>query len=298
MEICVAACQILSYPDPQRSADKVLHWLKKAAKRGVDVIAFPEACLCGYTCDPIYWAHATPQDFERAEARIIEAAKDLDIAVVLGSAHWGESTCGNAVPVFNSLLVIDKGGAVRGRYAKTHLAEDWSTPGKTLPIYSLAGVDSCFLVCHDIRYPELVRLPAIVGAQICYFCSCESGLLAEYKLSAYRAMPISRAAENTIYLVMANAPADPKNMDSPSQSHGNSKIIDPQGNVLDEAGYFEERLVAVTIDLEAATRAMARRAVNDETILRPWLLEGTRFVTKESSNSFQRSESRCQNLTS
>ena len=74
------------------------------------------------------------------------------------------------------------------------------------------------------------------GAKLCIFCSCESPLTLEHKLSAYRAMPISRAAENGIWLVMANTPADPSRMDADGQSHGNSKIIDPDGNVVREGG--------------------------------------------------------------
>jgi omega-amidase len=270
--LTVAACQALTYPQPQRSASAVIDWMERAAAQGIDVVAFPEACLCGYACDPAYWERAEPADFAAAEGRVLEAARRLDLAVILGTVHWegGER--------FNSLLVIDKGGVVHGRYAKTHLAESWSTPGRRLLVYAVAGVPSCFLVCHDIRYPELVRLPAIAGAQICYFCSCESGLLAEYKLSAYRCMPVARAAENDIYLVMANAPADPQHMDSPSQSHGNSKIIDPDGNVLDEAGLFEERLVVRTIDVDAARRRYARRAVEDDTLLRDWLRQGAGLV--------------------
>ena len=274
MQIRVGACQILNSPEPDKSASKVLAWMEKAASQDIEVVVFPEACLCGYSCTPEYWAAAEPADFLAAEGRVIEAAKDLGLAVVLGTVHWEDDL------LHNSLLIIDKGGLVRGRYAKTHLAERWSVPGKHLPIYEVAGVPSCFLVCHDIRYPELVRLPAIAGAQICYFCSCESGLTSEYKLSAYRAMPISRACENTIYLVMANTPADPDNMHGASQSHGNSKIIDPQGNVMDEAGYFEERLVIADLNLDEATRQMAERAVNDETVLRQWMRDGLGLVER------------------
>jgi omega-amidase len=268
----VAACQILTFPDPAQSADKVIEWMGRASQDGVDVVAFPEACLCGYASDPAYWERANPDDFAAAEARVTEAAQRLNLAVILGTVHWEEGL------LYNSLLVIDKEGQVRGRYAKTHLAESWPQPGKRLPVYSVAGVPSCFLVCHDIRYPELVRLPAIAGAQVCYFCSCESGLLAEYKLSAYRCMPIARATENDIYLVMANTPADPHDLASPSQSHGNSKIVDPDGNVMCEAGYFEERLVAATIEVDAAKRRFARRAAEDDTILRRWMLDGVQLV--------------------
>ena len=275
MKIRVAACQILTYPDPRKSATKVLHWMRQAKKDRVDVVAFPEACLFGYACQPGYWKKAQPQVFRAAEQRVMRAARKLRLAVVVGTAHWEEGR------VFNSLLVIDRTGAVRGRYSKIFLAEKWPTPGKRLPVWNVANVKSCFIICHDVRYPELVRLPAVAGAKICYFCSNESGLVQEYKLSAYRAMPIARATENGIFLVMANAPGDPKHLDSPSQSHGNSKIIHPNGNVLCEATHFEERLVAATIDLKAADRWVAKRAVKDSPLISPWVKAGLRLVQVE-----------------
>ena len=94
-------------------------------------------------------------------------------------------------------------------------------------------------------------------------------------------MPIARATENGIFLVMANAPGNPRDLHAPSQSHGNSKIVHPDGNVLCEAGYFEERLVVAELDLEAATGAVARRAGEDETVLRAWMREGVDLVERE-----------------
>jgi predicted amidohydrolase len=275
--IRIAACQILTYPELEKSTRKIIQWMKSASEDGVDVVVFPEACLCGYQYEDSYWKKANPKEFENAEMKVVAASKSLDIAVVLGTVHWEEEK------LFNSLLAIDKGGRVRGRYAKTHLAERWPglVPGKILPVYTLAGVKSCFVICHDIRYPELVRLPAVAGARICYFISNESPLTKEYKLSAYRAMPIARATENGIFCVMANAPANSENMSAPNQSHGNSKIIHPDGNVIEEAGFFEERLVSATINVDDATRGIARRAARDDTILRDWLNQGVGLVKVE-----------------
>jgi len=265
----VAACQILNYPDVAKSAEKVLGWIEAAAKDGVDVVSFPEVCLCGYA-DGDYWKTAKPEGFEQGERLVIEASQHFDIAVVLGTVHW------ESEKIYDDLLIIDKGGKVRGRYSKTHLAESWPAAGRILPVYDLAGVKSCFIICHDVRYPELVRLPAVAGAQICYFCSHESGLSEEYKLSAYRAMPIARATENSIFCIMANAPADPKTLRG---SHGNSKIIHPDGNILVEAGHFEERLITANIRVSDASRSIARRAADDDTILKDWLNDGAKLVS-------------------
>jgi predicted amidohydrolase len=175
-------------------------------------------------CDETYWRTADRQAF-------VAAAGRLHLGVVLGTVHW------EGDELFNSLLVVDVDGTVRGRYAKTHLAERWSQAGRSLP---------------------------------------------EYKLSAYRAMPIARATENSIFLVMANAPADADDLQSPSQSqsHGNSKIVHPDGNVLVEAGFFEERLVIADVDLADATGAMALRAVEDETVLRASMQQGLALVER------------------
>ncbi len=91
-------------------------------------------------------------------------------------------------------------------------------------------------------------------------------------------MHISRATENGIFLVMANAPADAKNITSSSQSHGNSKIVHPDGNVLAEARHFEERLVTATIETNDATRWIAKRSLNDKNLLSAWLRRGVRLV--------------------
>jgi len=269
----VAACQILNGPDLKSNTAKVLDWIETAAANDVDVVCFPEACLPGYGKEEEYYAKLCHDAVAAAEAEVVAASRRLDIAVVMGSVHW------EGQRLYNSVLAIDKGGIVRGRYSKVYLAEEWPNPGKTLPVFSLAGVESCFIICHDIRYPELVRLPAVAGAQICYFSSHESGLTEKHKLSAYRAMPIARATENTIFLVMANASASPTDL---SGSHGNSKIIHPDGNVMVEAGHFEERLVVADLRVEDAERTIAQKSVEQEkTMLTGWIKRGSKkFIAK------------------
>ncbi|MGH9665143.1 MAG: hypothetical protein ACRD9L_12025, partial [Bryobacteraceae bacterium] len=45
-ELHVGACQILTFPDTKKSAAKICSWMETAAKKQVDVVVFPEACLC------------------------------------------------------------------------------------------------------------------------------------------------------------------------------------------------------------------------------------------------------------
>ncbi len=275
-KIKVGACQMLTTEDVGKSADKVIEKLREAARQGVQILSFPEGTLFGYCCRANYWENAQLEWFQEAEARISAVCKENNIATIVGSAHKEDGRW------VNSLAIFDRDGTLKARYGKTFLAgEKWCINNRgPLPVVNLAGVDCSFIICHDVRYPELVRLPAAVGAQICFFCSCESGLTAEYKLSAYRAMPISRATENGIYLVMANTPADKEDIRRPGSSHGNSKIVHPDGNVLVEAGFFTEEIVTATLDLSKAGGGVARRTMREETILREWLQAGLRLVVR------------------
>jgi len=275
-KIKVGACQILTTENVYQNTKRLLEKISEAVKQEIEILSFPEGALFGYCCDADYWNNARLEWFEDAESYISTACRENNIAVVVGSAHKeGENW-------LNSLAIFDNDGVLKYRYGKTFLAgEKWCINNKgTLPIVNLAGVDCCFLICHDIRYPELVRLPSAMGAQICFFCSCESGLTSEYKLSAYRAMPISRATENGIYLVMANTPANREDINAPGSSHGNSKIVHPDGNVLAESGFFTEEIVSAGIDLSKADGWVAKRAVSEDTILHNWLRQGLKLVVK------------------
>ena len=275
-QIKVAACQLLTSKDVTVSTTKVLQQIEVCAEKNIQIAAFPEGCLFGYCCEKEYWEQISPQVFKEAEAKIAEAARRYKMAVIVGSAHHdGENW-------HNDLAIFDQQGTLKYRYGKTFLAgEKWCTNNRgKLPIVQLADVACCFIICHDVRYPELVKLPAAMGAQICFFCSCESGLLSEHKLSAYRAMPISRATENGIYLVMANTPGNPDNLRAAGSSHGNSKIVHPNGNVIKEAGFFGDEIVSVTIDLSQATGSQAKRTYDENTILREWFRKGCEFVIK------------------
>lgn len=269
----VAAVQMHAGDDIKKNAREIVDRLIACAGERVDVAAFHEGVLFGYCDHPDFWAGLDQTRIESAERQIVRACRDIGIAAVVGSTHLEGGRR------FNSLLVVDRDGAVRGRYGKIHLAgERWFEPSQHLPVYSLCGVPCCFLICHDIRYPELVRLPAAAGAQICFFCSCESSVTYEHKLSAYRAMPISRATENAIYVVMSNAPADPTDIDRAGSSHGESKIIHPDGNVMVEAGMFSDEIIIRRLDLHEASRNVAIRAVNDVTCLSGWMKDGVRLV--------------------
>ncbi len=255
-EIKVAAAQLLTdVGDLDVNKQKILQAIRDAKSAGCHVVLFHEGCLTGYPSRDDLPAMDF-EDVRKAEREIRDLAEQLGIAVLLGS------TGKEGDRYFNYVLVIDERGRVLGQYNKTWRAgEAHYCAGRGPVIFRIAGVEATVIICHDLRYPELARLAVTAGARIVFIANNESGITAEHKQLGYRSMQISRATENLVYSVMTNCPADPENVTRPNCSHGNSKIVDPLGNVIDEAGMFDERLVTAQLKIKQATASSARRTV-------------------------------------
>lgn len=255
--LVVAAAQINTGDDLAANLEAIETRLREAADRGCQAVLFHEGCLTGYPDDE----RVRGLDFawvEQAERTIQQLAGELGVATLFGSTSQRDGQ------VYNDVVIIDADGRRLGRYAKTWRAgEPWYAAGSGPVVFRICGVEATVIICHDLRYPELVRLAVAAGARIVFIANNESGLTAEHKLLGYRSMQISRATENLAYAVMANAPADADNLRRDNASHGNSMIVDAWGNVLDEAGSFEQRLVVARLDLRQATGEPALRTLGE-----------------------------------
>jgi predicted amidohydrolase len=205
----------------------------------VQVAVFPECALTGYDTGSAFAPSAT--DIEIAERQLQQICRDAKIAAVIGTVY---KVNGRA---YDAAVVFDSHGAMVERYGKVYLAgEEWATPGNHVAYFELEGVPSTVIICHDERYPELVRLPALKGARVIYYISSESGMREEHKLAPYRAQVMARAVENGMFVVQANSPANP----DLSGSHGQSRIIATDGNVLKEASFFGEDILVETLAIQ------------------------------------------------
>ena len=235
----VAAVQFRSSHNIDENLPRILEHLRKLAAQGVRVAIFPECALTGYDRDAV--TQVTPAQLASAEAALREACRRHNIAAIVGSAHKTPNR------IYNVALVINSKGELVERYAKVYLAgERWFTPGNHIAYFDLEGVPSTVMICHDERYPELVRLPAIEGARVAYYISHESGVEQESKLAPYRAQLMARAVENGVHIVAANAPANR----SGGGSHGQSRIVSPDGNIRHEASIFAEETLIETLEIK------------------------------------------------
>jgi predicted amidohydrolase len=261
----VAAVQMRSTRDLDANLKHTRDLLRQCAADGVQVAVFPKCSVTGYFDDLI--PKLTVEQLVAAEKKVAEACREFRIAAVVGMP-WrdGEN-------LFNSAVVIDETGRIVERYHKVQLAEKWPSWGDHLSVFRLRGVPCSVIICHDERYPELVRLPVLAGSRVVFYLSHESPLQQEAKLNPYRAQIQARAVENGVFIVHANAPA---NADA-TGSHGQSRLIAPDGNILKEAGMFTEETLAATLELKQATAANARRSLSHGPLAK-WYAEGVRTV--------------------
>ena len=252
--VTVAAVQFRSGFDLEQNRAAIVRTLEKLASEGVEGAVFPECALTGYKTTGDYTE--TAEAVAAAEESIRLACKRLKIAAVVGSIY---KTNGKT---FNTAIVIDARGELIERYGKVMLAgEKWATPGNHIAYFELAGIPSTVIICHDERYPELVRLPAIQGARLVYYISHESGMAHESKLAPYRAQLMARAVENGVAIVAANAPANVKDN---SGSHGQSRIVAADGNVLKEASIYGGEILVETLRVKPGRLERPLRELNGE----------------------------------
>jgi N-carbamoylputrescine amidase len=165
----------------------------------------------------------------------------------------------------NTAVVLDKDGAIAGKYRKMHIPDDpayyekfYFTPGDLgfHPIPTTIG-QLGVLVCWDQWYPEAARLMAMRGAEILIYPTAigwESLDTEEEKKRQYEAwQTIQRghAIANGLPLVAVNRTGhepDPSGRTHGIQFWGGSFVSGPQGELLAHLPTEEEATHVIDID--------------------------------------------------
>src|SRR5882757_11227545 len=134
VRVAIAQCAPI-YLDKHASLAKALDLIQQAAKRGAQIVAFGETWLPGYPAwldvcpGAALWENASAKDvFARLRSNSIvvpgeeanalrEAARDLNIAIVIGVNESVDSGPGNGT-LYNSLLTISEDGQLGNHHRK------------------------------------------------------------------------------------------------------------------------------------------------------------------------------------
>ena len=167
----------------------------------------------------------------------------------------------------NTAVVIEKDGAIAGKYRKMHIPDDpayyekfYFTPGDLgfEPIQTSLGKLGV-LVCWDQWYPEAARLMALKGAELLIYPTAigwESSDTDDEKVCQLNAWIISQrghAVANGLPVISVNRVGhepDPSMQTNGIQFWGNSFVVGPQGEFLAQAGNEQPENIVVEVDLE------------------------------------------------
>jgi predicted amidohydrolase len=250
--LAVAAVQMKFRSDIADNVDWICGTLAASARAGADVILFPECAVTGYARD---FATVSRSEVEAGLQAIREAAREARCHVLVGSPTW------DGRRRFNSLLVFDRRGREVFRYAKIHLTprdRRWFTPGNAPAFFRLDGVACTAIICHERRYPELVRLPVMLGARVVFHPNAGLDALGVSRRKHGGRDGIAvRAFENQVFYVFANS-VGPQG--GRLWSAGDSKIVAPDSRVLALANNRDETVIRAELDLTEAGRKYAREA--------------------------------------
>lgn len=259
-QLTVAAAQMKFRTGIAENVSRITQIIRSSARAGAEVIAFPECAVTGYNCD---FGKISRAEVAAALQTIADEARASRVFVLAGSPTFAGRKR------FNSLVVFDPRGRRTFCYSKIHLtARDRSffSPGNALAFFRVAGVPCTAIICHERRYPELVRLPVMLGAQIVFHPNAGLDSLPVSRAKRHGRDGIAaRAFENEVFYVFANSVGPQGNG---RWSAGDSKIVAPDSRVLALANNRDETVIQAKLDLSLAGRQYARDALRQPAFLR------------------------------
>jgi predicted amidohydrolase len=258
--LAIAVAQMKFRAAVSENVSWIIEIIHSSAKAGADAILFPECAVTGYNRD---FARLSRSEIGGALRTIASEARAAQRYVLVGSPTF------KGRKRFNSLVVFDPRGRKVFCYSKNHLtARDrrFFTSGNTLAFFRVARVPCTAMICHERRYPELVRLPVMLGAQVVFHPNAGLDSLAVSKRKRHgRDGMAVRSFENEVYYVFANS-VGPQG--DGLWSAGDSKIVAPDSRVLALANNRDETVIHAELDLSLAGRKYARDALQRPAFLR------------------------------
>lgn len=238
----LGVCQMAISEKLDVNTKKIINFICKGAEQNIDIIGFPEMAVTGYTKE-ILSDENLNEMVNKSLFEIREVCNSLDIGVIVGHPYKKDEKLYNSTSVFlpnGNTYTYDK-------MYPTEVELEYFEVGKKSPlVFTYGGEKIGVIICRDQNYPELTKELVKVGAKFIYILSAHfyKPKEARWKLEKNRAIPITRAVENSVHMLLSNFIGSHLGM----VSLGNSLIADPDGAVVSSAGECEETLLSVSIN--------------------------------------------------
>jgi predicted amidohydrolase len=224
----VAVVQLSAFPQKLANLALAVRFIHEAKRRHAEMVVFPEFLMAYSPAEQS--AEELSELAENVEgnfaAGLRAAAKENGIDVV--ATIYEKS--GAADRVYDTALLIDREGSLAAVYRKLHLynalgsrESDKLVAGDELakPVATKVGHIG-MMICYDIRFPELPRLLALMGADT--LVAPSAWVQGDGKVEHWRTMLSARALENGCYVIAPNQVGQIYT--------GHSMVVDPYGKVI------------------------------------------------------------------
>ena len=260
-----AAIPSIKVADCTFNANQIIDMIKEAASKGVQLIAFPELCITGYTCGDLFQQQLLIEEAEKALHHIINETGDLNITSVVGMPVAAGATLINAA-------VVIRGKVIMGIVPKTYIpnykefyekrwftsATEITESGTTLCsswvdinpklLFNLGDSKFGIEICEDLWAPvPPSSLLATQGADVIVNISASNELIGKHK---YRQSLLAQQSARCIAgYIYSSAGFGESTTDVVFA--GNAMIYE-NGSLLAEAKRFclEKQLIISEIDIE------------------------------------------------
>ena len=224
----IALAQI-KYFDVNRkhNLQKIKEYIKKAKLKGADIICFPETCV--HKTERLHLRHKLLKEIQE------ECRKNSIWCIITEEINFKDK-------VYNTSILIDREGEIKGKYKKIHLFGDKTSAGRNVKVFTTDFAKISIAICWDLAFPKMFKKMKQRGAQIVF---CPSKWWYETKaheknhkeneINLLESLVVARAFENLFFVAVCNPVSESKfqvSYTAIADPHKIlSKIVDKEGMI-------------------------------------------------------------------
>jgi predicted amidohydrolase len=257
----IALVQTRTPATPEAAREHVLPLVREAARQGAELVATPEGVNVLQKDKERLLPLLQPLEDDIVVQALREAARDLGVTVLVGSALVLRQD-GKAA---NRQALITPAGEIAATYDKLHMfdvdlpngetARESATyePGDRAVVAEACGAKLGLTICYDVRFPALHRALALAGAEV---LTVPAAFTRPTGQAHWEVLLRARAIETGSFVV---APAQGGFHEDGRGTYGHSLVVGPWGEVLAHLDHDAPGVLLAELDLAAVDKA--RRAI-------------------------------------